>query len=86
MRADIPSINRMLAMLLPKIFPIAISVLPFADAKILTMNSGADVPKETIVNPITMGEIFRLFAIEEAPSTRRPAPFIRSTNPIIKRK
>ena len=86
MRAEIPRINRMLTILLPKIFPIAISVLPFADAKILTMNSGADVPKETMVKPITIGEIFRFFAIEEAPSTRRLAPFIRSTNPRIKRK
>jgi hypothetical protein len=55
-------------------------------AKIFTINSGADVPKATIVSPITKGEIPNFFALEEAPSTKRSAPLIRKINPINKNK
>ncbi|GAB3004001.1 hypothetical protein GCM10027284_22210 [Cyclobacterium sediminis] len=54
---------------------------PFKEAKKLTINSGADVPKATIVNPITKSEILFFFANEEAPDTSQFAPKIRLINP-----
>lgn len=51
-------------------------------AKILTTNSGADVPNDTTVRPITILDIFNLLAMEAAPSTNKSAPFIKTTKPI----
>ena len=78
-----PSIKSMFAMLLPKIFPIAISVFPFMLANILTINSGADVPKATMVRPITMFEIFNFFATDADPLTNKSAPFISIKKPTM---
>ena len=80
---EIPRISRMLAMLLPKMLPIAISEL---QERTLMINSGAEVPKEITVSPITRSETFSLFAIDEAPETIRSAPFIKKTNPTTKRR
>ena len=52
-----PTIISVLKILLPTTFPIAMSALPFSAETTLTVNSGADVPKATIVNPITKLEI-----------------------------
>ena len=71
--AETPSISRILLMLLPKIFPIAISVAPLNAEKIFTVNSGADVPKATMVKPTTISEIPNFFAIADAPSTNQLA-------------
>ena len=75
--------RRTLAMLLPKMFPMAISVFPLALAKIFTINSGAEVPKATIVRPITMAEILNFLAIEEAPSIKKSAPLMRMKKPMM---
>ena len=56
----------------------------FIDADILTDVSGRDVPIATIVIPIINDGTFNIFAAEEAPSTKKSAPFTRSTNPTIK--
>lgn len=49
-----------------------------------TTSSGAEVPKATIVSPITISEILNLFAVDEAPETSISAPLIKNTNPKIK--
>src|SRR3989344_1082861 len=83
--AESPRISRILAMLLPKILPMAISVLPWMLAKILTINSGADVPNATMVSPITKAEMPNFLAIDEAPSTKKSAPLTRKANPAIRK-
>ena len=47
-----PMIRPIFAMLLPIIFPIDIPGLPVRTANKLTINSGREVPKATIVKPI----------------------------------
>lgn len=49
-----------------------------------TTSSGAEVPKATIVSPITISEMLNLFAVDEAPETNISAPLIKNTNPKIK--
>ena len=78
--ADTHSIRKIFEILLPMIFPIARSVFPDILEKIFTTNSGIDVPKDTIVSPITMLDILNFLATEEAPSTKKSAPFIKITN------
>ena len=55
----------------------AMSLLPFMAAVILTANSGALVPKATMVSPITNAGILSFFATDEAPSTKKSAPLIK---------
>lgn len=74
-----------MAILLPIIFPMVIPSAPSRLDVIFTTNSGAEVPKATIVSPITISETLSFFASEDAPSTSKSAPFTRMTNPIIKR-
>jgi hypothetical protein len=50
-------------------------------AIIETEASGALVPKATIVKPMIMLGIFKVFAIEELPSTKKSAPLIKSMKP-----
>jgi hypothetical protein len=70
-------------MLLPIIFPRAISGFLSADAKTLTTSSGAEVPNATIVSPITMFGIFNFFAREDALSISKFAPRINGTKPAM---
>ena len=79
---DIPRIRKTLAILLPRIFPMAKSVLPLALAIIFTNSSGADVPKATMVKPMTRSDTFNRLAMDEAPSTKKYAPLIRNIKPI----
>ena len=51
-RAVVPTIKRMLKMLLPTIFPMAISALCFRAADTLVTSSGRLVPNATMVSPI----------------------------------
>ena len=81
---EIPSITKILKILLPMILPNAISVLFARLALKFTKNSGIDVPKATTVNPITKSETRSLLAKDEAPSTRKCAPKIRSKKPTTK--
>lgn len=82
--AVIPIISKILAMLLPITFPIAIPLLPFKLEVMLTISSGKEVPIETTVRPITKLDIFSLFAMEIAPSTRKSAPCISNKKPKAK--
>jgi hypothetical protein len=52
----------------------------------LTISSGIEVPKDTIVNPIIKSEILNRFAREEAPSTSKSAPLISAGKPSTKSK
>ena len=81
--ADIPSTSNILAILLPITLPIAKSGEPSNAAKRFTINSGADVPNETTVSPITSGEIFSFNAKDDAPLTIDSAPPIRIAKPRI---
>ena len=78
-----PKINKALKILLPITLPKTISPLPASIDFIDTANSGALVPKATIVSPIKTLDTLKLFAKEEAPSTKISAPFIKIINPII---
>ena len=64
----------MLKMLLPTMLPIAISELPFNADETLTVSSGVDVPKATMVSPITMAGILNRLAMDAAPSVNPFAP------------
>jgi hypothetical protein len=46
-----------------------------------TRISGAEVPIETMVKPMMMGDIPRFLAIDAAPATNRSALQIRTTKP-----
>jgi len=76
------NINNILAILLHKIFHIAIPALHLTLAIIFTISSGAEVPNATIVNHITKSEILNFFATLDAHSTSISAHFIKKTNPI----
>ena len=84
--AEIPRIMRVLMMLLPSMLVSAISEEPSVAATILTTNSGAEVPKATIVRPITKSEIFSRFASPDAPLMSQSAESVNSTKPIINNK
>ena len=49
-----PTTNRILKILDPMMFPIAMSALPFLAAVTEVTSSGKEVPKATIVNPINL--------------------------------
>ena len=51
---EIPTTKRMLKMLLPTMFPIAISALCFLAAETDVKSSGRDVPRATIVRPMNL--------------------------------
>jgi len=85
-RAVIARTSRILEILLPTTFPIAISGKPFKAAWILTSNSGAEVPKATTVKPMIMVGIFKRRAITTLLSTRY-FPLIKSrTSPNNRRR
>ena len=63
-----PRMRSTLAMLLPTMLPMAKPLLPPTDAMMLTANSGAEVPKATTVNPITISGIRNFRAMSAAPS------------------
>ena len=70
-----PKIINKLKLLLPKIFANTISWCFCAEAKTFTINSGADVPKATMVSPIANWEMLNLLAMADALSTNKSAPF-----------
>ena len=72
-----------LKLLLPIIFPNIISEYPLIEATELTTSSGAEVPKETIVNPIIRSETLYFFANADEPSTNQFAPNINAVKPAI---
>ncbi len=80
----IASTNAILAMLEPTILPTATSECPSTTDCKLTKSSGADVPKETTVIPITSGEISNFLAIPTAPLTKKSPLKTSTTSPKIR--
>lgn len=77
----IPKTSRILKILLPTTFPIAISDCFFNDAITEVTISGADVPNATIVRPITASETPNEDAIDFAELTKSSAPSHSHTSP-----
>jgi len=69
-RAVTPPMARMLKRLLPTTFPSEMSALPLRAEVRLTMSSGEEVPKATMVSPTTSGDTPKRRASVEAPSVR----------------
>ena len=78
------NINKIFKILLPITFPKTMSPLPDINDFILTANSGALVPKATIVSPINIFGTLKLPATALAPSTKISAPLIKIIKPTIK--
>ena len=68
-RAVQPTIIRVLNVLLPTTLPMAMSALPFRAEDMLTVSSGAEVPKATMVSPMTMDGIWKRLATDAALSS-----------------
>ena len=83
--AETPTTIRRLKILEPITLLNAISLLPESPAEMLTAASGALVPMATMVKPIITDGTFSSFAVEEAPSTKKSAPFISKMKPTINR-
>ena len=79
----IPPISHTLAMLLPRIFPIANPSLPAHAACTDRNNSGAEVPKPTIATPANAGDHPNRFAIFRLPCTVASPPNTSMTRPKI---
>ncbi len=86
MAADNPKMKRILKILLPIMFPMAMSAVPLKAEKTLTVSSGIEVPKATTVKPITKDGIPITLAKEAESRTNISAPKTKTTKPIIKRK
>ena len=76
-----PRMNRTLNMLEPRTFPTAISAFPANAPVRLTTSSGHEVPKPTMVRPMTNSLTPAFLAMEEAPSTSQSAPRTMSPRP-----
>ena len=72
--ADTPATQRMLKMLLPIMFPMAMSVFPFLAAVTEVTSSGSDVPNAIIVRPMILSETPQYFAMFVADLTTRSLP------------
>lgn len=79
----IQSIQKVLNIFEPIIFPITISVCPFLAAMTHVTNSGRDVHTAMIVSPITISDIPANLASITAFSTRTFPPIKRKISPII---
>ena len=82
-KAQIPIIKRIFKILLPITFPSTISALLETIDLTETANSGALVPKATIVRPINIFDNLKFCAKDAAPSTKTSAPLIKITKPTI---
>ena len=78
-----PTIIRVLKILLPTTLPIANPALPLKEDNKLITNSGAEVPRATIVRPITRLEMLNRLATDAAPSVSALAPHKISSKPAI---
>ena len=81
MTAARPISSKILIILLPITLPRSMSVLPLISELIETANSGAPVPKATMVSPINCFDTLKCEATDEAPETSQSAPLIRRTKP-----
>ena len=80
-RAVAPNTNAMLAMLEPIALPIARPGALSNAAMVDTNISGAEVPKATIVRPISIGDMPKWPAVAQAPSIKRSALQISKPKP-----
>ena len=81
-----PTIISVLKILLPTTFPMAMSALPFRAEDTLTVSSGAEVPKATMVSPITMEGMRKRLATDAAPSVSPLAPKRMRRSPPIRQR
>ena len=88
--ALIPKMKKTLKILLPKMFPNAISQFPFAAAIQEVASSGNDVPSATMVRPIIASLTPRhcailvaLLTINSPPKTKHDSPKIISNKAFI---
>ena len=79
--AVIPNTKPTLAIFEPSTLPIPKSRLPSSAATAATIISGSEVPRLTMVKPITIGGTRRFRANAAAPSTKRSAPQISKATP-----
>ena len=86
MVAEIPSTIRMLKMLEPTAFPIAISTSFFLAATIEVTSSGSEVPMDTMVRPTRVWLIPSLIAILLAVSTVRSPPNAMAPAPTMRKR
>ena len=80
-KAVIPNTNPILAMLDPTTLFIAMAGEPESAAFKLTKSSGADVAKDTTVNPITNLEISSFMDNPTEALTKYSPPITRAINP-----
>ena len=83
--APSPAMRPTFATVEPMMFPTANPAWPRNAAKLLTNNSGADVPNATTVSPTTRGLTPILAATLEEPVTSQSAPNVIATKPARKR-
>ena len=81
-KAATPTTTNKLKIFDPTTLPTVISLAPANAPVILTAASGALVPNATMVNPIIKLGIFKVLAIDDAPSTNKSAPLIKKMNPM----
>ena len=85
-KRETPKTKSILAIFDPKIPPIAISEFPFSSARIVTNNSGKEVPKPKIKIPIIKGGTSSLLDKSLAPKTNLSPPKASNIIPKGKRK
>lgn len=85
-KAVMPRTIAMLAILEPSALPMARSPAPDVDAINDTSISGAEVPNDTMVKPISMGDIPKFLAVAAAPKTNLSALQTKSMSPAISAK
>ena len=83
MRELTPKMSKMFIVLLPMMLPMANPGLPFAQANTLTIISGREVPKATMVKPMMSGDSLARMPTLVAPLTSQLAPKIRATKPTM---
>ena len=81
--AVMPSTMPMLQVFEPMALPMASCGVPLSEASSATRISGAEVPTETAVTPMTIFDTPRFRAVAAAPDTNRSAPQTRAMKPMI---
>ena len=79
--AVMPSIAMTLNILEPTTLLTAREFSPASELVTETESSGRDVPMATTVSPMISPGTLNLFATQDAPSTKKSAPFMRSMKP-----
>ena len=77
-----PRMSRMFIVLLPTMLPMARPGLPLAHENTLTIISGNEVPKATMVRPMMSGDSLARMPMLVAPLTSQFAPKIKAAKPM----